>query len=251
MQKTWLRGDVPIAEEPAIYASRGVFETLRWHDGPPPAWLHHQARWDRGLAGLGLPPLALADLLAQAQQFLREGTPWRVRLTAYSPGVVELAWRPLLAEDLQPAQWHLRTMGELIPPPPEFVGCKITDLRALATWRTCAQELGADEALLLGPDRQWSEATTANLLVGLDDGRVVTPGPEAGALPGSTLDWLRDRMPIDDERLDATILPHVRWAVLTNAIALIRPVAAIDGQILQSPPAMVLALRDQLTRPAM
>ncbi len=244
MQTAWLRGTASALEP-------GVYETLRWHDGPPPALAHHAARWQRGRAALGLPDLGLTELLAEAQPLLTPGELWRVRLTAWQTGAVELAWRPLTADERTPRPWSLRVVGRVAEPPAHLRACKTTALNAAHRWRTHAGTLGADEALLRGPDGQWAEATTANLLCGLADGRIVTPGPESAALPGTTLARVRTLLPVEDARLDEARLPRVRWALLTNAIALLRPVAAIDGVALRPPPPEILGLAQQLRGVAM
>ena len=88
----------------------------------------------------------------------------------------------------------------------------------------------------------WAEAATANLVVGTRDGHVWTPDDHAGALPGTTRAVLLDAAEIAPRPLHPDMLPDVAWAVLTNAVSLLRPVAAIDDRPLSPPP------EDWLTR---
>ncbi len=247
MRVVWLHGAVRPDEEPAVRAQRGVYETLRWDDGPPPGLAHHAARWRLGLATLHLPQRDLPSLLQDAAPFLTPGTPWRVRLTAF-PGGIELAWRPLEADELAPRPWTLRSLGAVAARSAALGPCKSTDLHATRHWREQARAHGDDDALLRGPDGQWAEATTANLVCGLDDGRIATPWPASMALPGTTLASLAALLPIAPMRLDVTMRPHIRWAVLTNAIVLLRAIRALDGTSLAPPPTEILALRDRLAR---
>ncbi len=250
MRTVWLHGAVRPDEEPALRAQRGVYETLRWQDGPPPGLAHHEKRWRLGLAALHLPQHDLPALLQDAAAFLPPGTAWRVRLTAF-PGGIELAWRPLDADEVAPQPWTLRSLGTVAARAADLRPCKSTDLHAALHWREHARTQGDDDALLAGPDGQWAEATTANLVCGLDDGRIATPWPASMALPGTTLASLAALLPIMPIRLDATQRPHIRWAVLTNAIVLLRAIRAIDGTVLAPPPQEIVALRDRLVRAPM
>ncbi len=245
MQTKWLRGTGPDER------GRGVLETLRWHGGPPPAWDHHQARWRRGLAAIGAQAVALDALLHESLSVFPADRVWRIRLLAYPNGAIELAWRTLTDDEQNPRPWSLQVMGLVADRPAHLADCKTTDLQTTQKWRTQAQAQGADEALLRGPENQWAEATTANLICGLMDGRIVTPWSGSLALPGTTLACLAQHLPVETTQLSDMLLPQVRWAVLTNAIQLVRAVSAIDGRTLSPPPAEILALRDRLMRTPM
>ncbi len=237
MQTRWLAGSPP------QQGARGVFETLRW-DGRESAVLPlHVARWERGCAALGLHAADLRQILAQLPNVA--GEELRVRATAYETGAVEVAWRPLLADEWTPAPWRLRVLGRVAGQSESMRACKTTALWSALSWRSDARALAADDALLRGPDGSWAETTTANLLCGLHDGRIVTPWPAAMPLPGTTLEWLQTKMHVEPIRLDETLLPQIQWAVLTNAIVLLRPVVAIDDVSLAAPPPHILAFRNK------
>ena len=245
MQTAWLRQTEPSLPPPL----RGIFETFRWHDGPPLLWKWcHAPRWQRGLHELSLRGPQLLDLTNEIAKILPKNQQLRARVRLYATGELELSWRPLTEDELHPKPWKLLTMGQVPPRTWAQQLCKILEPNTALQWRQKAQEQGADEALLLGPQGLWAETPTANLLVGLDDGRIATPHPDAGALCGTTLGFIRRNYLTDIQHLTADSLPHVRWAVLLNAIVLLRPVASIDGQPLASPPSNLLTWVDDLRR---
>ena len=245
MQTRWLRGE---QDAPDPQAGPGIFETFRWHNGPPPAWRLHGQRWQAGLAALQLASPQLSDLLIELREILPPAQPLRARLRLFPTGRVQLAWRPLEPDELTPRPWRLLALGRAQPRPPHLQGCKPFGPIDTQAWRTLAQQQDADEALLLGPQQQWAETPTANLLVGLQDGKLVTPHVGSGALLGTTLEFLSRQLPIDRAQLDASVLPHLRWAVLLNAIVLVRPVLSIDRVALPPPPSDFLHWVDDLRR---
>lgn len=245
METAWLRQTEPKNQPPL----RGIFETFRWHDGPPLLWKwQHAPRWQRGQGELQLRGPQLLDLTDEIAQILPPRAQLRARLRLYATGELELSWRELTDDELQPKPWNLLTIGEVQVRSHERQWCKLLEPDATLHWRQKAQQLGADEALLLGPNQRWAETPTANLLVGLDDGRMAMPHFDAGALVGTTEYFFWRNLSIAHEHLDATWLPRIRWAALLNAIFLLRPVRSIDGQPLASPPPHLQPWVDDLRR---
>ena len=242
MQTHWLLP--PGAELAAPPADQLLlFETFRWHDLPPPAWELHGARWQRGLLALGLTGPPLPSLVPELAAHLPPGADLRVRLRLLRGGGLALDWSPLTTDDRDPAPWRLLTRPTVDAPACTFK----TDPRPRLALREAVRAAGGDDVLLTAGGA-WQETATANLIAQLDDGRLVTPGPLQAPLPGTTLAFLQRFVEVEATALPAhATLPRLRWMVLTNAVALLRPVAAIDGVTIAPPPSAFLALRDRLT----
>lgn len=251
----------------------GVYTTLLWQGGPPSTWPQHLARLQRDAAQLGLPPPpveALPELIAEhlsegARLLDREGPLWRLRIRWWGDGEVSLTlparrglWelhaRPLEPGDRPAGPVRLLTAGQARWAR-LWAGAKITSIGEDLAWRRWALAQGADDALLCDGAGQWSETPTAALLLGLVDGRVGTPGPDHWPVRSTTLQALAQRMEeqdgvaLDAFSLGRAELAQVRWAVLLNAVMGARPVAELDGTILQPPPRYLLQMAMDITQP--
>lgn len=230
----WL-GDRP-ADETAdcLWRGSGIYETWVERNGAPAAWVFHQDRWALGLQIMNL-PLAPLDSLRTRLALPQIPQGLRIRVTGLENGAVEVRWRPLSADEQLPRPWSLITGGRARDPVDPLANCKRLHLGPALGWRAWAHAQGADDVLLRSVDGEWAEAATANVVFGLRDGRVVTPGPGSGALPGTTVAALKSLGLLEFSTIRPDD-PRIAWAVLCNAVVGVRTVAQIDGLSLQTPP---------------
>ena len=94
-----------------------------------------------------------------------------------------------------------------------------------------AGRVGADEALVAGPDSTWIEGGRTNLFVRSEDGRFVTPPVSSGAVRGVAREILLERDPLCEEgEVSDHLLRSAREVVACNAVCGAIAVVRIDGQ---------------------
>ncbi|HEY6533195.1 MAG TPA: aminotransferase class IV [Acidimicrobiales bacterium] len=246
---TWIDGRIVAADLPAIrpddhgfLVGDGVFETLLVRDGRPLFWDRHVARLERALAVAGIESAPLRSLETAGRECLdasglREA---RMRITVSSgPGgdglrrgaapTVVVRVTPLATGSNGLAPARVLTMPGARNERSLLAGVKTTSYADAATLLARAVEAGADDVLLGDSCDRLSEALTANVVVVLA-GRVLTPGPASGCLPGIVRDLLLQAGVAEEADLPLTALADVEEVFLTSSVAGVRPVASIDGR---------------------
>jgi branched-chain amino acid aminotransferase len=109
-----------------------------------------------------------------------------------------------------------------------------------------AQQMGADDALLLNTEGEITEATTSNFWV-VKENIVLTPPTEAGILQGITRMFIlkilqRHCIPYAEKTLFAADLAEVQEAFLSSSVRLIMPVRQINDAPLMDCPGPVTRL---------
>lgn len=109
-----------------------------------------------------------------------------------------------------------------------------------------AQQSGADDALMLNPQGELTEATTSNIWL-VRDGVVCTPALEAGILPGITryflLQVLRiQQIPHEETTLGVEDLWSAEEAFLSSSVRLVTPVSRINEYVLPACPGKITQL---------
>ena len=259
------RGRHIAAERRSTITSEGLKETFLSAGGLPAGWRLHVARARRGAAALGLPwpgeaRLAAAVLGALAghrqRRVAADEQRLRVRLLLLATGSTAAHERPdgvdlrvavhdVTVSDLDLKPRHLALGPNLRAPGRPLAGCKTIamadDLVALRS----ARAAGFDDVLIRDCLGRFVETPIANLVFGMDDGRLLTPSSTCGGVAGTFLARLilLDRAPWRpvEATLSASDLPRIRWAVMTNAVRGSWPVAGIGNRPLASPPAAWLA----------
>ncbi|MCK6459177.1 MAG: aminotransferase class IV [Planctomycetes bacterium] len=190
-----------------------IFTTLRAAGGEILFWPDHVARLRDGgpldgdalLEGIAAAVRGIAD--ARVRVTMRPPEPPLIEAREYAPP--ETPWR------LRPVAVSLAGDAPLR---------KTTDRARYDAARKAAGE--ADDALLVGPSGEVLETTIANVLFLMPGGDLVTPRA-AGILPGIARGRVLGRV-----RETPLSLPQVADAVacvLTNALFVAHPVAAIEG----------------------
>lgn len=250
----WLNGEIVSADSVRIgirdrgfLLGEGVFETMRVSRGHLWKAAYHAERLQRGLEGLGIAAgleesdfRDMAAALSRARG-LREGI-LRLSVSAGEGG-----------RGLSPAKQSdpllLATLDPLSGQQQDSIKAIISTYRRLAgdpttAWKTLswlpmvqarreALAAGADEGLLLNQRDEPCCFASGNLLIW--DGRGWhSPGPDAGALPGTTLSWLQDRgmagMTLRFGGLDTVSLREAEGVYLINTVRGLVPVDRIEGR---------------------
>ena len=227
----------------------GLFETLRCRAGRPLALARHHARLAAGAKVLGIPydksEAALRDdieTLLAANDIARTDAALRITLTR-GPGP-----RGILPPD-DPEPTLMMTAVAMTPSPkPARAGLAtirrnehspLSRLKTLAYLdgilaRREASAAGADEAILLNTTGRLACASVANLFL-VRARRLLTPPLSEGVLPGITRAQVMELAPrldltISEVPLERSQLTSCDEAFLTNSLAGVRPLSAIDGR---------------------
>lgn len=225
----------------------GVFETLRTVDGQVAFAAEHMARLEQGCTLLGIPlpqPIARLEQALLATLAANRPTPGEavLRLTlTRGPGP-----RGLLPP-AQPIPTLLITCNPLPAARPAPARAVLSDFRRnerspLATIKSLnylenilarqqAATQGADEALLLNTAGRLAGASTANLFA-IIDGKMITPAPTEGALPGITRAQLlklahREGLATIESSLNWDSLSRASEAFLSNSLIGVWPLTQV------------------------
>ena len=239
----------------------GLFETVRVSRGVPLFLSRHLARLFEGLSRLGFPALPWdeAALAERCRSAIRENGAAEgvLRLTVtrgsgprgFEPpaeaqptlviqvGVLPLTPRPSLpsgGEGENPAAASaILTSWKVDPASPL---CYVKHLSALdkVLARRLAREAGVDEALFHNLEGCVTEGAASNLFL-VAGGRLLTPAVECGLLPGIARGLLLDSrgdlpLPLGEAELLTGSLWQASEAFLTNAVAGVRALVAVDGR---------------------
>lgn len=252
----WLDGDLvaPSAAriDPAdrgLLLGDGLFETMRAVAGRVPLLDRHLARLRAAAAALGIPvpydaaAIAAASAAVLAANRLADAA-LRLTLTR-GPGP-----RGLLPP---PEPWPTLLLAAFpLPPPPAPARAilatvtrrnersPLSRLKVLSYLDPLlalreAQGRGANEALLLNTADRLACAATANLFLIEPDGRLATPPPSEGVLPGITrglvIELTRELgVGCVEAPLAPARLRSAAGAFLTGSLAGVRPLLAVDGR---------------------
>ena len=257
----WIDGRVlPLAEARVPVTDRGflfadsVFDTIRTYSGRPFLLGDHLDRLRRSADALTLPvPWSDAfltdaiDSTLVARRFAGDAA-IRVMVTRGEGGsglafpeptvprlVILCRPAPAMSEDARahgvslarPDRSHAK--ARTVPGHVKS-GAYLPNVLALREGRS----QGGFEALLVGDDGSWSEATTSNLFAVLD-GQIVTPGEAAGILPGITralvLAVARSRgLTVTVRSLWDVDLDGADELLVTSSIKEVLPAVLLDGQ---------------------
>jgi branched-chain amino acid aminotransferase len=242
----------------------GLFETMRVYDGEPFQWTAHRERLQRGADLLRLHlPYDKKTLRHYAAELVRANRMpeaiLRMQLTrgrgdrGYG---IQGANEPSLTMTLHPVptssrqnqpRWRLTTATTRVASRDPLLAYKTCNRLTSILARVEAENLGAEEALLLNENDLVVETSSANIFW-LADGIVCTPPLNTGALPGITRLVVLDlcqilhqqarekTAPLEEiKRADSVFLTLSSWGIVEAA-------ALDEVQFAESP--LVALLRD-------
>lgn len=233
----------------------GLFETMRARDGRILRPERHWARLSEGARLLGIPlPVDEPSLAVAARElllangFVRGEAALRLTLTRGpgprglapperpTPTMILAAFPP--ADPAPPARAVLiRSIRRNEFSPTSRIKSLVYLDQILAMRDAVA--VGGDEALLCNTAGRLACASAANLFL-VVEGRLWTPSVGEGALPGVTRAVLLERarsegLPVVEAEVSPHLLARAEEVFTTNALRGVRPVASIDGRVLDGP----------------
>ena len=238
---------VPALDRGLLYGD-GLFETFRVYDGRPFALEEHWERMETSCRVLGMPPPP-PDPAGLLRPLIEAG--------GLGDGVVRVTWTrgpdprgprpgpapcPTLLAQVRPLPPGLRERQEAgvearrVPWPLRARGLPLQEHKTLA-YLPSVLALGrvpaGTEPLLETTEGHLSEGATANLFW-VRGGRLLTPHPEAGCLPGIARALVMDLaealgLPVEEGLFPASDLAGADEAFLTSSVVEVTPVVAVDG----------------------
>ena len=130
----------------------------------------------------------------------------------------------------EPAHWRAITAPVVHPGPGPAPGAKRAGVAELAQARAAAEGAGVDEALLFDAAGRLVEGARTNLVLGVADGRWLTPPAARGAVRGVALEAaLAAGLAIAEHDVSRAECAAAREIVATNAVRGARPILVLDG----------------------
>ncbi|MBN8248790.1 MAG: aminotransferase class IV [Verrucomicrobia bacterium] len=209
--EVWINGQwkapaeatVSVLDRGFLYGD-GLFETVRVHSGRPFRWMEHLDRLWLGARFLRIRlPFSRVELTRAAEELVRRGgLPESIVRLALSRGVGPRGYSPRGADHptvvltlhpappldaARPPRWRLITSRLRILDDDPLTQFKTANKLLQIVSRLEFENLGLDhdDALLLNTRGEVVEATSANVFW-VEGGRLYTPPPLSGALPGIT-----------------------------------------------------------------
>ncbi len=213
-----------------------VFTTLRVYENdlthPLTQWQRHCDRLQNSLIQFGWKTPDWDAVRTGAQQLL--GQYFVLRITLFPDGCEWITGRALPPDLANQQQTGIAAWVA----PPTYLRSLPTHKTGnyLACWlaRSQAQTLGASEAILSGPQKEWLETSTGNLW-GWKDGCWWTP-KTAYCLPGLMRDWLVSCLsaadePVNGDPWNAQMVLEFEAIAYSNCVVQLLPIHTItDGQ---------------------
>jgi branched-chain amino acid aminotransferase len=235
-----------------------VFETIRTYDGVPYALSPHLERLKRSADSVFIPvPIGLTELaeevLATTRAAQNPESYVRIMLTrgighhlGLDPNLAERPARIIIVGPLQTLPDSVYEQGaavvtyrtQRIADATPAAGAKISNYLIAVMGMRQARACGAVEALIVDAKGCVVEGASSNLFM-LHQGTLVTPGEDAGILPGITRSRVLDLA--DELKLEVRFrAPSVAELVLCDEVFIsstireLVPVVRVDGQVIGS-----------------
>jgi branched-chain amino acid aminotransferase len=264
---------MPAAEARVSVFDRGflygdsVFEVFRTYRGVPFGFAEHMARLARSAERALIPlPISVAafsqevsDALAASKNpesyvrvILSRGTGVELGL---SPKLGQKPLRVIMVMDLPPqrAEMYERGIGVITFPTQRVAdstpasGAKVSNYLIAVLATRAAEQLGAEESLILDREGRVVEGSTSNIFL-VKAGGLVTPPEESGILAGITREKLLElaaewRVPVELRSFPPDELFSADEAFITSSIREVAPVVRVDGRPIGSGSPGALTLR--------
>ncbi|MEM2878839.1 MAG: aminotransferase class IV [Candidatus Hadarchaeales archaeon] len=263
MRTLFFRGGRPCGEpsRSELYGE-GVFETFRWHRGPPVLLDEHVERMRRGAEFLGIPFPGKGAVVREVSSAVESSgiEDARVKVCLLSRGKGRFSSAPDGSE-------LLTAVGRYMKPKTEMKCCIVEFRRNSSSpllqhktlnylenvvARREAERRGADEALFLNDRNEVAEGAATNVFW-FRDGKLFTPSRECGILPGITRKLLISiarglGIEVIDGRFFAESVLSADEVFLTNSLIGMARVVEINGNAIGGRTEAFSELREALLR---
>jgi len=227
---------LPLPDD-GFFRGDGVFEVIRVYRGHPFAMAEHLDRLENSAAVIEL-RIDRDRIGAEARDLLERfgAGDCLLRLIASRGGHRVASIEPL------PEHPPSITLASVTAAPTGILnGVKSLSYALNMQATRMARASGAEEALLVRPDGIVLEAPTASLFWVTTDGRLRTPGLEAGILDSVTRRKLIERLEVEAGEFTLEDLSEAAEAFLASTTREVQPVAAVDHHRLDPGAAPVTA----------
>lgn len=237
------------AGDEALLRGRAVFETLRVYGGRPFLLDAHLERLRASSAHVRLPAPDLAECHRLATLVVNAAGETELALRFYWTATALVATCGPIDPELEQLRARGLQLAVVRSSRGALARAKSTSYAENMIAQEDAIELGADDALLVGPDGIVLEAPTANIWWRTGN-RLFTPSLESPILAGVTRSLLLElsREPVNEGTYPLEHLLAADEAFLTSSIREVMPVRAIDEKEFPLGPAAVAlqtALRER------
>jgi branched-chain amino acid aminotransferase len=221
---------IPLKDD-GLYRGDGVFEVIRLYGGRPYALEAHLDRLERSAAAIDL-DAQRAALEPEIDSLLEANgeTDAQMRLLITRGGR-----RIVLIEPLVEHADTVALASVTYTPTIILTGVKSLSYGANMHATRIAKGGGADDALLVRPDRIVLEAPTSTIFW-VSGGELRTPSLEAGILDSITRRVVIEAMDVAEGEYDVDDLLGASEAFLASTVREIQPIAAIDDTVLDPGP---------------
>ncbi|SMO75934.1 aminotransferase class IV [Gracilimonas mengyeensis] len=225
----------------------GCFETLRAYAGQFLRWEAHYARLEAGMNYLGMNlPFDSAGLKSKISELLRENQLfvsdamvrlqcWREGGRGYAPDSRQSSWMVQVSEanKMYPPSKLITAKTRCIPSEALERRYKLSNGLNYIKATQEAQQVEADDALMLTMQDKISETTSANIFW-VKDGTLFTPDVSCDLLPGVTRKMVLDvaeklGIPLETGAFGLMSVQNAEAMFCTNSLVEIREVSSLDG----------------------
>jgi branched-chain amino acid aminotransferase len=237
---------IPVLDHGLLFGD-SVYETLRTYNAQPFLLSRHFARLERSAAGIDLKlPWTKSKTLEEIRRTLFAGE-CRIRLmitrgvgeleadteTCTDPAAIIIVV-PLIAPPERIYQEGVDVVISSVRRSARFADIKTGSLIHQVLARREAKAKRAYEAILLTADDKLSDGITSNIYM-VRDGRLLTPGRDAGIVAGITrgvvLDLAREMgLPVVEGFFDVTDIAQADEMFLTSTTREVVPIARVNGK---------------------
>jgi branched-chain amino acid aminotransferase len=221
---------IPLPDD-GLYRGDGVFEVIRLYRGRPFALREHLDRLERSAAAIEM-PIERGLVERELEALLTELGPADAQLRLV---ITRAGRRILLTEELPSQGASVRLATVTYSPSVILTGVKSLSYAANMQATRLAKARGADEAVLVRPDRVVLEAPTSAIFWVSPDGGLKTPALSVGILDSITRAQVARSLHVDEGEFELDDLLSAREAFLASTTREVQPVAAIDDRGLEVP----------------
>jgi branched-chain amino acid aminotransferase len=234
---------IPVADD-GLLRGDGVFEMIRLYKGRPFALAEHLDRLERSAAAIELPVDRAAverEVLALVDAFGEDDAALRIVLTRGGRRIA-------LTEPLPEWPESVRVATVTYSPTEILTGVKSTSYAANMQATRIAATRGADEAILVRPDRIVLEAPTSAVFWVSAGGGLRTPSLEAGILNSITRARIVADLEVEEGEWPVDDLRGSEEAFLASTTREVHPISAIDARELPGAPTRTRQASEALRR---